>query len=197
MIKQKIAVFDFDKTITIKDSFQDMIFRKIGIKSIPVLIMVFPFIILFLIGIIRRHTVKEKVFSMLFKGMREEKFIEFCQDYSENYIPQILRKEALEKIKWHREKGHKLVIISASVDEWIKPWALKNGFENVVSTKYEISNGVLTGKFSTKNCYGKEKLTRFVNEYGNTDKYYIYMYGDSNGDKEMLKIAQEKFYRKF
>ena len=48
-----------------------------------------------------------------------------------------------------------------------------------------------------KNCYGIEKVNR-INEVINLKEYLnIYAYGDSNGDKQMLKIATHAYYKYF
>ena len=80
---------------------------------------------------------------------------------------------------------------------WIAPWAKENGIKEVISTEVEIKNSILTGKFRTRNCHGKEKVQRLLEKYPSREKYFLYAYGDSRGDKELLKLADKKFYRKF
>lgn len=197
MEKNIIAVFDFDKTITVKDSFIDLIWYTFGYRCIPKFIILAPIFFMFVSKLLTRKRAKEIMFELFFKGIKESKFIELCRKYSLNQIDNIARKEAIDKINWHKNKGHHLVILSASIYEWIKPWAEKNGFEKVITTNYEVVNGIVTGNFSSENCHGPEKLNRFKNEYGEVSELYIFMYGDSRGDREMLEIANEKFYRKF
>jgi phosphoserine phosphatase len=67
----------------------------------------------------------------------------------------------------------------------------------VIATEPEIKNGVLTGRFSTPNCYGQEKKRRFLEKYPDRDRYILYVYGDSNGDKELLEMADKPFFRCF
>ena len=62
---------------------------------------------------------------------------------------------------------------------------------------FEIKNGKLTGKFSTKNCFGIEKVNRIKEKYNLSEYNVIYAYGNSSGDKEMLSIANEKYYKRF
>ncbi len=61
----------------------------------------------------------------------------------------------------------------------------------------KIKNGIVTGKFSTKNCYGIEKANRVQEVYNFDDYDHIYAYGDSRGDKELLELADESFYKPF
>ena len=102
----------------------------------------------------------------------------------------------MEKIVWHKEQGHKVVIVSASIECWLKPWCDKNGL-GLIATKLEIKDGRVTGKFLTKNCYGIEKANRVKEGYNLDDYDYIYAYGDSRGDKELLALAHESHYKPF
>ncbi len=128
--------------------------------------------------------------------MTEEKFMQVANEYSLKHIDTILRPKAMEKIAWHKEQGHKVVIVSASIECWLKPWCDKHGLD-LIATKLEIKDGTVTGKFLTKNCYGIEKANRAHEQYNLDDYDHIYAYGDSRGDKELLELADESFYKPF
>ena len=68
---------------------------------------------------------------------------------------------------------------------------------DLIATKLEIRNGTVTGKFLSKNCYGIEKAHRVQEQYNLNDYDHIYAYGDSRGDKELLGLADESFYKPF
>jgi HAD superfamily phosphoserine phosphatase-like hydrolase len=102
----------------------------------------------------------------------------------------------MDKIAWHKEQGNKVVIVSASMECWLKPWCDKHNLE-LIATKIEIKEDVLTGKFLTKNCHGIEKVNRINKIYVLSEYDYIYAYGDSSGDRELLSLANEKFYKPF
>ena len=108
----------------------------------------------------------------------------------------MIRKKAIEKILWHRNNGHKLVIVTASIDYWVEPWCRKIDIE-LISTKLQVKNNIITGLLLSKNCFGPEKVKRIKNKYQLSDYEYIYAYGNSKGDNEMLKIASEGFYKPF
>lgn len=202
--KEFIVVFDFDGTITTRDTFLDFIFfacgwKKLffgGLKSLSVLIWYF-FQTVFFKNMAVADIVKEKIFTVFFGGIFKDKFDQFCDNYAVERLPEILRREALEKIQWHKERGHKLIIVSASMEDWIRPWALKNGFGKVIATILEARDGLVTGRFLGKNCNREEKVKRFLAEYPNRNNYYLYVYGDSYKDQQLFDIANEKFYRKF
>jgi HAD superfamily hydrolase (TIGR01490 family) len=150
-----------------------------------------------LLKLIPNWKAKELMLSYFFKGVSKDSFENHCADF-ELVINCNLKQEAIEAIKTHKNKGHKIIIISASVENWIKPWALNNDVDEVIATRLEFdSNNKFTGKFNGKNCNGNEKVVRYKNIYPNRDNNIIYAYGDSNGDREMLSFADFGYFRKF
>jgi len=94
--------------------------------------------------------------SYFFKRMDGQQFLKDAEEYSLNHIDTMLRPKAMEKIAWHKEQGHKVVVVSISIKSWLKPWCDKNDLD-MIATKIEIKDGIVTGKFLSKNCYGIEK----------------------------------------
>jgi phosphoserine phosphatase len=78
----------------------------------------------------------------------------------------------------------------------LEPWAKQKGFTDVLVSSLEInSSGIATGKLRGLNCWGPEKARRIKEHLHPIDQYYIYAYGDSLGDKELLALADETFFR--
>ena len=193
----KIAFFDFDGTITTDDSLIKFIRFVVGdTKFIIGTIVLSPTLTAYKLKLIPNYKAKHYMLSYFFKGMSEEKFMQVANEYSLNHIDTILRPKAMEKIAWHKEQGHKIVIVSASIECWLKPWCDKNNLD-LIATKLQIKDGIVTGKFLTKNCYGIEKVNRIQEQFNLNDYNYIYAYGDSSGDKELLELANESFYKPF
>lgn len=195
--KKVLAAFDFDGTITTKDTLFDFGLFVLGWpKFLSIMLVFLPTAIGFVTHKISNSQAKEVLFSLYFKFMKIEIFQEYCQKYSER-IPFIINSDALEKINWHKSQGHHLVIVSASIENWIIPWAQKMGFEKVIATKAEIINGKLSGLFLSPNCNGPEKTIRLLAEYPQRAEYQLYAYGDTQGDASLLKEADFAFYKKF
>ena len=193
----KIAFFDFDGTITTQDSLPDFIKFAIGKPKYYLgLCLLSPILLAYVLKLLPNHSAKEKMISYFFKGWPEKTFQAVANEYSINKIDPIVRHKAIEKLRWHLEQGHKVVIVSASMKSWLKKWCDTQNVE-LISTQLEIKQGKLTGKFATKNCHGKEKVNRIKEQYSLQDYSYIYAYGDSSGDKDMLKLANEAFYKPF
>ena len=85
---------------------------------------------------------------------------------------------------------------SASIYNWIKPFASDLGIRDILSTEIEVDGeGCLTGFFSNKNCYGQEKVVRLLEQIPDLENNYLIVYGDSKGDSQLLKYANESHYR--
>lgn len=193
----KIAFFDFDGTITTKDSlFKFILFAVGSVNFILGLLVLSPVLVLFKLKLIPNYKAKQKMFSWFFKGYDEYLFKQIAEEYSLNHIDKILNLKAIQKLNWHKQHEHKIVVVSASIDCWLRPWCEKNGLE-LLSTKIEFRKGKVTGKFLTKNCYGQEKVNRIKERYDLDNYDFMYAYGDSKGDKEMLELANQSFYQLF
>ncbi len=192
-----LALFDFDGTITTKDSFLDFIFFCRGIpKTILGILINSPFLVLMIFKIYPRGKTKEKIWNYFFGRWPQEKFTTYAEDFTKKRLPQILRPQAIEKILWHKTQGHKIVVVSASFENYLSFWCKKEGID-LIATQVEIKDGKITGAFASQNCYGQEKVHRIKEKYNLKDFNDIIAYGDSRGDLPFKKIATEFHYKPF
>lgn len=193
----KLSLFDFDGTITTKDTFVEFIkFYKGPIKFWFGFILLSPLIIAFKIKLIPNWKAKELVLIYFFKNTPFKEFEETCSKFNELIIPQLIRPKALEEIKLHQKENRTIWIVSASPELWIKDWATKYNIQ-LIGTKLETINGLITGKLKGNNCYGPEKAVRIKKVIQLDDFNFIEAYGDSSGDKEMLALAHASHYKPF
>jgi len=192
-----LALFDFDGTITTKDSLTDFIQFSVGKKSYyKGLLILSPLLFTYSLKLIPNNIAKEKLIAHFFKGWDVTKFEEIAAKYSLEKIDAITRPKAINKILWHKKQGHKIVIVSASIDLWLKPWCEKHNID-LIATSLEFKNSQFTGKFASKNCHGIEKVNRIHEVYRLSDFDTVYAYGDSSGDKQMLSIAGKPYFKPF
>ncbi len=192
-----LALFDFDGTITAKDSLPDFIQYAVGrVAYWTGLLKLSPMLAAYTFGMIPNHVAKERLIANFFTGWDEEQFQQTADQYSLQQLDRIVKPEAIERMRRHQAQGDRVVVVSASMESWLKGWCRGNNVE-LLATCLEIKDGKLTGKFATKNCYGIEKVNRINEAYTLSDFSIIYAYGDSRGDREMLEIATVKHYRKF
>jgi phosphatidylglycerophosphatase C len=192
-----LALFDFDGTITNKDSFFDFLKYSIGpIKYYKNILILIPVFLKLIFHVLSNSDAKQKVITLFFKDYSIKKFKEIADSYSSFPINKIIRKNALEKIKWHKSNYHRVIIVTASIECYLKLWCEKNNLE-LIGTKLEVVENKLNGRFATQNCNGEEKVKR-IKEVINLKEYnQIYAYGNSKGDVPMLELANKKFYKNF
>lgn len=192
-----IAFFDFDGTITRKDTLFDFLRFSFGnFRFIFGIFVISPMLVAFKLKIISNTKAKEYLLSWFLKNISIASFLEMANLYSLIRIDKITRQSTMKKILWHKRQGHTVVVVSASPKYWLVPWCTKNKLV-LLATKLEIKNGVITGKISGQNCYGNEKAKKILELYNLGEFDYIYAYGDSAGDREMLDLANYKFYKIF
>ncbi len=191
----RLALFDFDGTITFKDSFGDFIKYAVGQTRFYLgVICLTPVFIGFLLGLVRSWRAKELMSIFFFGGRDAQAFKRLALKYSREELPKIVREIALERIEWHRQRGDTIVVVSASIDLWLKGWCDAQQVE-LIATRLEEKDGRISGKFATKNCNGREKVRRIKERFDLSSFDCIYAYGDRPGDKPMLAIADERYYR--
>ncbi len=190
-----LALFDFDGTITFKDSFAGFIKYAVGRTRFYLGIACFmPVIVGFFLGLIPAWRAKELMSIFFFKGWDVHKFDEFAMRYSREELPKIVRDSALKQIEWHKQRGDAVVVVSASVDRWLQGWCEARQID-LIATELEATDGRISGRFLTKNCSGSEKVRRIEERYRLSDFEHVFAYGDSSGDKAMLAIADVRYYR--
>ena len=119
-----------------------------------------------------------------------------CLDFTRKVLPGLIRPEALKAIEAYRKQKVTIAVVSASAENWVKPWCDANGLI-CLATKLEVNDGAITGKLSGRNCYGDEKVCRIKEHFNLADYQEIIAYGDSSGDKEMFELAHKTFYKPF
>jgi len=183
-----VAVFDFDGTLTTKDTLLLFIRYACGTKKFFFgMILYSPFIFLMLLHLYPNWKCKEKIFSHFFKKMPYEEFNKKGISFANVFFEKIIRTQMTERLQWHLEQGHKVYVISASIEEWVIPLCKKLGNVTVLATKVKSD---LSG-FASPNCYGQEKINRLLQVEPKRKEYFLYAYGDSRGDKEMLSFADK------
>jgi HAD superfamily hydrolase (TIGR01490 family) len=196
-MKRGIALFDFDGTITTKDTLLEFIRFT---KGSCALYMGFAIHILYLVGyklkFISNQQAKEKVLEHFFKGMEMQQFERLCQAFYEKKLGKLIRPKALEEIERLKRAQFVVVIVSASPENWIRGWAKDMGVE-LIGSQLEVKEGRLTGKIVGKNCHGAEKVRRIKEKYRIEDYDLVYAYGDTKGDLPMLELGTQTFYRPF
>jgi len=193
-----IAIFDFDGTLTDRDSFFPFLKMVVGSSRFWWgLFILSPILVGYALRLVPNWRAKETVLAYFLSGLSEEQLQQLGQRFAAQKISKLLRPEALQRLGWHQEQGHQIVLVSASLEAYLLPWAQAMGFDQVIGTQLEVRSGLLTGRILQKNCYGREKVTRLRALLGDLSGYCLYAYGDSRGDRELLACVNYPYYRTF
>ena len=203
-MKKRIYAFDFDGTLTTRDTLIAFIRYAKGTRAFVLGFLLHAhLLVLMKLKLYPNWKAKQKIFSYFFKGMNLGDFDALCQRFAADNR-QLLRPEGVRTLEQARADGADIVIVSASIDNWVKPFFTNlDGLADnlpkitVLGTQIEIADRKLTGRFLTKNCYGQEKVNRILALYPNRSEYTLTAYGDSRGDKELLAFADEAHYKPF
>jgi phosphatidylglycerophosphatase C len=193
---KKLYCFDFDGTITYKDTmfmylkfYDPTKFRLQFLKHVPLFVLL-------KLKLAETEKVKKSFIGSILKGQTQEKIEKKSQQFFEEHYPKIIRENALDFINNMDRENTQSLLVTASLDIWAKPFA--DAFQmQLVSTKAEFKDGVFTGNFIGRNCNGKEKLIRIKAEIRDHKYDKIIAFGDTSGDKSMLKWANEGHYQFF
>jgi len=189
-----IAAFDFDGTLTTKDTFVEFIRFTKGTKALIFGFLRYaPLLALMILRLYPNYMAKQKVFSYFFRGMELQEFNQHCEAFAAQ-CSYLMRHEGMQAVKQAKSDGVETVIVSASISNWVEPCVKADAY---LCTEVEVQDGRLTGHFLTKNCYGQEKVRRLLEKYPHREGYHLTAYGDSQGDKALLSFADESYYKPF
>jgi phosphatidylglycerophosphatase C len=187
----RLALFDFDGTLTTRDSLMPFLRHVVGTPrfvagmaalSVPLLT--------YALGYMRNDVAKQRVIGH-FLGGRERAEIEAAgREFARDHLPGLLRASTLAALHAHQEGGDTCVLVSASLDVYLQPWADQHGLDAVLCTGLEINpQQRVTGRLIPANCYGPEKARRIREWLDGRQPSHISAYGDSHGDTEMFALA--------
>lgn len=175
----KLILYDFDKTIYDGDSSFD--FFLYCLKVEPVIIIYIPKIIiaigLYKLKIIKKTRMKEWIFSFIKRIKNVDNIV--CKFWDNN--------SSKIKFFYKGRKHNNDIIISASPEFLLEPIAKEYIVKDLIATRMDKK----TGNISGENCFGIEKVNRFLKKYNKSDIYE--MYSDSYSDTPLLEIAKHAY----
>lgn len=196
-MKNNIAFFDFDGTITTKDTMLALARFICGSSKFYLgMAVLSPSLIGMKFSLLSKKAAKEKFLKHFFGEIPIEEFNEQCRLFTEQRLPSLLKKEALDAIHMHQASNTPIVVVSASAENWVAPWCMQNNL-GCIASRLELKNKRLTGKLAGENCNGIEKVNRIKEQFDLADFSDVYCYGDTSGDNQMLEIASHSFYRSY
>jgi phosphatidylglycerophosphatase C len=183
------AIFDLDKTLTVRGCFTP--FALFAAKKHPSSFISLPSILLAAsasyFGFYQRDEVKLLIWRKVFGGLSREKIEALGTEFGEIWAKNELRQETRVVLKRHKAAGDRLVLATAAMDIVAEPFGQLLGFDEIISTRTAWNADRYTsGTFDGLNCHGEEKLRRVKNALGDIDPARATAYSDHITDLPLL-----------
>jgi len=196
-----IAAFDFDGTLTKRDTFMPFLARGLGWPRFGLaLLLCLPWLAAFALRLIPNHVAKQKLMLATLKNRTAAEIDDWTNHWLAEDFPGQLQSWTMARLAEHRQAGHCCVMVSASPDIYLKRVSQHLSFDALLCTEMAVVDSRLTGLMKTPNCHGEQKVQRLqawmAERFGTSAAgAVLYAYGDTSGDKPMLRLATHAFYR--
>lgn len=192
-----IVAFDFDGTLTVRDSYTTFLKWRAGPRRYAAgLVRLIPAAAAYLIHR-DRGRIKAAATREYLRGVPREALEADARRFAEQHSRSLLRPDALATWKRWRGEPVRLVIVSASPEVVVGPFARGLGADALLGTRLAFdAHDRVTGAFEGPNCRGPEKIVRLKAAFGDGVQLKA-AYGDTGGDREMLAAAELPGYRVF
>lgn len=192
-----IVAFDFDGTLTVRDSFTAFLRWHVGRKGwAKGLARMTPALAAYARDR-NRERIKAAAVRQFLGGISRAELEQLAERFADKRYRRLMRPDALDAwTDWGARGAHR-VIVTASPDVTVAPFARRLGAEALLGTQLVFDGeGRVTGAFAGPNCRGEEKVRRLRAVYGDEIRLAA-AYGDTSGDTEMLAIADQPGFRVF
>jgi HAD superfamily hydrolase (TIGR01490 family) len=189
-----LALFDFDGTITDGDTFLPFIrFAVRRPRAAVGTVLLSPMILGYELDWIRATTMRAAIARVAFLGRPERELTELGLRYAQT-LGRRMRPEALAKIAWHKARGDHVVIVSASLQPYLRGVS-RDLDVDLICTELETRAGTLTGRYAGGDCTGPEKARRVRARYDLSRYPIVHAYGDTSEDHALLQLASKRYFR--
>jgi phosphatidylglycerophosphatase C len=189
-----VAAFDFDGTLTEGGSVFDFLSALCGRRAVLAATAALAPRLAHagLVGGPTADRAKERLFRRVLAGVEAERAHEVAADFAGRHLARHRRADVVRRFDWHRGRGDRVVIVSASPELYVAVAGRLLGADGVIATRLAVGpDGTLTGRYDGANCRGEEKLRRlrgWIDDSGG-EPSRLWAYGNSRGDLRMLGAA--------
>lgn len=191
---RRIAAFDFDGTITERDTLFGFLVAVGGPTSVASALARNT------VAMIRgardddaRDAAKERVLGEVLRGRSEQEVSTAGEAYA-LLLKERFRQSTIERLRWHQAEGHETIIVSASLVYYLHPLAAALGIGDVIGVEMETDDsGIITGSLAHPNVRAEEKATRLRRHLGE-GAVEVWAYGNSSGDDALLTMADHPIW---
>lgn len=188
-----IAAFDFDETLTHRDTVVPFLRRVAGDRALALGLLARTHRLAPAVVRRDRNALRAVATEQVFRDRPIAEVDEHALAHGGGIVATGLRSDTTARLAWHRDRGDRVVIVSASYEQYVEVVGEHLGVDAVLATRLDVVDGRCTGRLLGPNCRGPEKLdrlTRWLAEQSLTlDDVTLWAYGDSSGDRELLAAA--------
>jgi phosphatidylglycerophosphatase C len=195
-----VAAFDFDGTLTWRDTLLPFLRRLLGGPTLLwVLFVCSPWLLAYLLRLISNHRAKAVLLHAALTGRKTADVARVAQAFVRDDMPLQWRPWGMQQLRQHQRAGHRCLLVTASTSPYMHLVGTSLGVDAVLCTEMEVADDRYTGRMATPNCHGEEKVRRLqawlAAEYAGQPTPELHAYGDTKGDLPMLRLAQVAWYR--
>jgi phosphatidylglycerophosphatase C len=192
-----IVAFDFDGTLTIRDSYTAFLKWRVGPRRYAAgMVRLLPAALAYVFHR-DRGRLKAAATREFLRGVPREQLEAEARAFAERFSRSLLRPDAVAAWRRWRTDHVRLVIVTASPEATVGPFARGLGADALIGTELAFDDqDRTTGGFVSPNCRGPEKVRRLQAAFG-PELVLKAAYGDTGGDREMIAAAEIKGYQVF
>lgn len=189
-----LALVDFDHTVTTCDTYSRFLRRVATPAQLSTAKWtVGPWMLGYRSGLVSAAALRTRVTRLTFAGRDAAEIEAAGERHARELLPGVLRPAMMERIDWHQARGDTVVIVSGSLDAYLRPWCELHGLA-LICNRLEVVDGRLTGRYLDGDR-GAHKAADIRARYNLTQFDRVHAYGDSSEDRPMLALAQERWWR--
>lgn len=186
-----IACFDLDGTITHHDTLFPLVLRLLARRPLRLvrLLRIVPAVVRFVFDR-DRGALKQSLLRATMPGIPRDEVLQVSREFVAHTLAHGCFADALTAVRRHRDQGHYLVLMSASVDFYVPEFGRQLGFDEVICTGVAWRGEEIEGTLTTPNRRGEEKARCFQELVSMRGESQTFAYGNSASDLPHLRLAR-------
>ena len=133
----------------------------------------------------------QRAFYRVYRGLAADELEQRSEALFHHHVEPRLFPAGLGRLADHRRRGHRVVLVSGSVEAIVRPLADRLDVRDVLAPRLEAADGRLTGRLDRPPLAGNRKadaVREFARDNG-VDLEASYAYADSLDDMPMLEVV--------
>ena len=196
-MKAGLALFDFDGTITSKDSitlFYKTLYNSSIVFVYRHLLLCLPQYVSYRFKLTDYLPLKRRRLKVHVGGLTENNFNRKLLEFQHEHLPSIIKDSALDRLSWHKAQGHEIWVVSASYDFLLLEWCKQMNVGLIVNITARNQHTCI---FQGEDCNFNNKVNQIRKKVNLNDYNIVYAYGDSDGDMPLLSLAHKPYLNYF